>query len=847
LSQGDISLLALSVPLSTDALATFARLKTKGIISGYTPESVSGAIVRTRGGGLRFVSVRVVDPVTFPLVDGPTLIGPSHATVKGLLSTAGNALVTQSLSDELQLKSGDPLKLLGVKGSVKLAGDVANDNATASGDQLIVSIDTWRQVRDLPVTFGIVAVTTSDRPHRDQAVSALQHQFPLAVARTTDDLLKNNSKEFDGISTFLDVVGLVALLIGGVGIVHTMQVLLSRRRMEIAVLKTSGYRRRDLYLLFGIEATLLGLGGGVVGALLAVGVGAGIRQLFFRAFHLVLPFSVDPGTIFGGIVIGVATSLIFALMPIVRAASLRPQAVIRALPEENETVSRLQTVGLLLLLSVLFFMLSVAILGSILRAALAVYGSFLLLGLLSLGLYGLLAGIGRLPVPERYGIRYLLLVTFCLLVALGLTWIASTRGAGITLLAFVMVGYLIVPLPRPWKVNIKLAFRNIGRTRGRTTTTMLALFIGVFTVGLILVFGQDVQGAFRKALSDNVQYNLLAFVQNQNAGEIDSQLPALPGLRRYRVSDVAQAGLDTINGRPITAIVPQGQTGANAELQRQVRLLNGVQGYELGKGDLPSRDTITAGRNLAAGDTDSTNALINDELRKPPLTLSPGDTISLKDPQSGRTTGLTIIGFYKPSATQISVNAAPIFAAQRVAADLAGSSLFRVYFLQVADAAAKKATTRLADAAPEALVLNLNDLLGQLEQIVNNILLMLTAIGSLALLAGIIIVANAVALATLERRRELGILKALGYTSGRVLMGLLIETAVTAGLAGLLGMLLVGLAIAIFNQAGSLHFTVGAPIAILIIGGVASLATLIALIVAWPAVRVRPAAVLRYE
>ena len=53
-----------------------------------------------------------------------------------------------------------------------------------------------------------------------------------------------------------------------------MQVLLSRRKTEIAMLKTAGYRRMNLYALFGLEAGLLGLVGGIIGAVAAEGVSA---------------------------------------------------------------------------------------------------------------------------------------------------------------------------------------------------------------------------------------------------------------------------------------------------------------------------------------------------------------------------------------------------------------------------------------------------------------------------------------------------------------------------------------------------------------------------------------------
>ena len=91
-----------------------------------------------------------------------------------------------------------------------------------------------------------------------QAVKAIANQFPMANATTADQALKNNQQQVDFIKKFLEIAGLLALLIGGVGIVNTMQVLFSRRKIEIAMLKTTGYRRLDLYLFWS--------GGGLVGS-----------------------------------------------------------------------------------------------------------------------------------------------------------------------------------------------------------------------------------------------------------------------------------------------------------------------------------------------------------------------------------------------------------------------------------------------------------------------------------------------------------------------------------------------------------------------------------------------------
>src|SRR5207302_3021372 len=173
----------------------------------------------------------------------------------------------------------------------------------------------------------------ADKAHTAKAIKSITDQFPIANVVTADQALKNNQQQVDFIKKFLEIAGLLALLIGGVGIVNTMQVLLSRRKIEIAMLKTTGYRRFDLYLLFGLEAGLLGLVGGVIGAGAATGVSYLVRNVVQSSFGLTIPFQLDWFTIGEGVMIGLATALIFGLLPIVHAANIRPLNVIREMPE----------------------------------------------------------------------------------------------------------------------------------------------------------------------------------------------------------------------------------------------------------------------------------------------------------------------------------------------------------------------------------------------------------------------------------------------------------------------------------------------------------------------------------
>ena len=124
----------------------------------------------------------------------------------------------------------------------------------------------------------------------------------------------------------------------------------------------------------------------------------------------------------------------------------------------------------------------------------------------------------------------------------------------------------------------------------------------------------------------------------------------------------------------------------------------------------------------------------------------------------------------------------------------------------------------------------------------------LIGIASLALFAGAVIIANTVALAMLERRREIGILKSTGYTSRSVLAQVLVENGIVGGIGGITGILLVTAATSLLGTfALKTPLAVGTPIALAVIAGVVLLTMLVALLVAWGPSRVRPLEVLRYE
>src|SRR5581483_1890211 len=242
-------------------------------------------------------------------------------------------------------------------------------------------------------------------------------------------------------------------------------------------------------------------------------------------------------------------------MPIVQAANIRPLNVIRELPSGNRTGSTALTIGLLLVLSVLFCLLSVVILNDVILGISAVYGAFIFLGLLSLFFTLVVLLVGKLPVPEHFNLRYLGLlllgVVLSVLIALALPTF------GYLLLALTALGFVVVLLPRTWKSSTKMALRNIGRQRARTTTTLLALFVGVFTIGLILVLGQDLRDKINGAIANNLTFNLVTIARGNDASVLKSKLSTIPGLSLEHTQGRSYAAIVPValDGTPITSLI----------------------------------------------------------------------------------------------------------------------------------------------------------------------------------------------------------------------------------------------------------------------------------------------------
>jgi putative ABC transport system permease protein len=847
---GDLNVSASVAPLHQSDLKYFDTLVQNDTLTNYTAAAMAQANAQANGISST-ADVVAVDPQHFPLAGAPSFTSPSGGSLSSIV-TGNTVVLTQDLAATLHASVGDSLHFATLNGR---ATDVTIGGIVATGgvfqrDQIVMAITAYSA---LPAPSQDQVAFTSvyaDVPgHTDanatSAAQQIQSHFALTTVQTAQQALQNQQKNVQTIRYFLQIVGLLALLIGGVGIVNTMQVALRRRRTEIAMLKTAGYQRRDLYALFGVETGLLGLIGGVVGAAAGVGVALLVRGIVQGAFNITLPSQIDPLTVGAGVAVGFVTALVFGLMPIVQASQVRPQAVLRELPEGQGAGSVFTTLALAVLLTILFAGLALSIVQNVAVTLGVVLGTGAFLLVLAAIFAGLVLVISKMPVLESYRWWYVALISLATLASVALLRIQPAFGG--IFLALSLLGLVVVLLPRTIKTNLNMALRNIGRQRARTVTTLVALFIGVFAIGLVLVLGQDIEGQFSLATSSNTAVNTVILASANNRAATQQVVQSLPGINRDDQNAFANVTPMLINGTPFQQIV-QGATNQGNSLSDIAAFISGVQGYNLAGGQAINTTDIQSsqGRLLNASDAGTLNVIVSNRAAGAPLNLKLGDTLTLHSQVNQQTETVTIVGFYNAAPT------VPLFGGilcdDSLVNNLSANHPQYIIGLHIDSAHSAADVAQLRSALPNAEIITLADLVAQIDALLNNLILVLEAIASLALLAGVIIIANTVTLAMLERRRELGILKSFGHTSRTILGEVLIENGIVGFVGGLLAMILAAVTAGILGKLTfGMSLAIAPTLVLSVVLGAAAICMVVAALVAWGAVRVRPLEVLRYE
>ena len=564
-------------------------------------------------------------------------------------------------------------------------------------------------------------------------VAPLRPQFEKANirVRTVEEREVDLTDAIQQLARFLSVVGLIALLLGGIGVASGVNAFVQRKIDTVAVLRCLGASSAQVLTIYLVQAAVMGFVGAAAGVVLGVAIQFGLPHLLGDFIAVDVKVALVPSAILLGLGIGVWVAVVFALRPLLVLRRVSPLQAIRrdddALAESRRKDSLTHLTNFALVASVFGLAIS--------RAESVLQGVFFAIGVF---------------------------------VSIGLLW-------GSAVLLSKLTRRLISPR---WPYVLRQGVANLHRPAAQTQAVVLALGFGSFLVTTIVLVQANLLKAF-DITAANSRGNLVFFdVQ-------DDQREGLAAL-------VTSNGHDVVSETPIVTMRFNGgngldlagwaeQTGVPARswaLRREYRSTYRDSTVET---EILLSGEWFGGRQLAEGLYEvSLERDITTELR-----AELGDTLVWDVQGVQIRTVLTSTrevdwGRFEPN----------FFAVFQTAA-LQGAP---AQFVTIAAVSSDTAVARLQREAvrgyPNVSSIDLSLVRGTITQIVGKVTLTVRFLALFSLAMGIPVLFSAVAATRRDRLREGVLLKTLGATRAQIARILLAEYAVLGVLGSLTGMVL---------------------------------------------------------
>ena len=561
---------------------------------------------------------------------------------------------------------------------------------------------------------------------RNQAVTSV----------TAQDQARRLTRGTRVLAWFLRVVGLTALLLGGIGAASAIHVYVKEKTASVAVLRCIGARERSVFNAYLLQALALGLVGSVAG----VAGGIGLQRLLPLLITDVLPVAVearvDRTAVVAGLVTGMAAAALFALLPLLRIRGIAPLQALRADFEPEATAkSRLDRVF----------------------AFGALVGGMLLLSL------------WQAPEPE-HGLGFAGGLSAALLLLYG-TAVALTR---LTRRYF----------PARASYAIRQGVANLFRPQNQTAAVMLALGLGSFLITTVLV----VEASLDRALSTDAgedRPNLLFFDVQPDQRDGVTGLVAEAGGGPVDLTAVVPARISSVNGRPAAEILRDRSDGGPARWAVR-RLYRNTS-----RAELSDTEELVAGRwwddDAAAGDNgdDPPDGLSLDAGLADDLRVGIGDRITW-DVQGVPVT-TTVENLRRVDWERFDINFLAV--AEPGVFDQAPRSYLGL--ARIVDPQARARMQRnLVLSLPNVSVLDLALVQEALDTILGRVGGAIRFLALFIALAGVVVLVGSLSTSRYQRMRESALLKTLGARRSLVRQVLLAEYTSLGVLAGLTGALL---------------------------------------------------------
>lgn len=455
----------------------------------------------------RLVEVRAVSS-SYPLY-GAIVTAPASAW-KGL-TDGSNAVVDKGLLAAFGAAVGDSISLgqsrfaiagaiesvpgdLGIAATVGPRIYIAASNLEATGLLVFGSRASYEAVVKLPASISADQFTkTNNQAFRAAGVGQIR-----SAGRNEQRL----SETIDQLSDFLALVGLVALLLGGIGVASGVHAFVMRKIDTVAILRCVGATSAQVLTIYIAQAAVMGFVGAAAGA----ACGVAVQMLFPKLMKDFLPLNVEihiiPSAVGLGLLIGMWVALVFALRPLVAVRGISPlQALRRDTDAEVLKAARFDSMHLVV---------NFAIVASLLAL-----------------------GLSRAQTAER-GLAYSAAVA----IAIAVLWLVAA-GLVVGARRFARPG-----LPFPVRQGIAALYRPGNQTRA----VILALGFGVFLIGTLYQVQRNLLRSLNVRL-DQSRANVVFFdVQEAMLHDVDSTIRA-SGHQIIETTPIIRMRIAAINGR----------------------------------------------------------------------------------------------------------------------------------------------------------------------------------------------------------------------------------------------------------------------------------------------------------
>lgn len=812
-------------------------------IAGIAPEIVTTVAVFDRSTAvpqpnLYFIGVNANQSGqlgTFVSDGGQSIAGPAP----------GEVLLDDLAASELNASAGNTVVLYGAAQTpvVAVVQAIVQDNlrgafptgGVGNFGSVFTDLSTSQRVENLSGQINYITVTNSGPQQTGVTLSdtvsakltATIALIPAAAGLKVQEPLQSGiaTAESAGssISTLFLVLGLFSIVAGAMLIIGIFVLLAEERKGEMGMLRAIGLNRRELVYSFYFEGLAYSAGSALAGTLLGVGAGYGLTYAFSVLFPepglsqaaILDSFTVLPQTLLIAYVIGFLLTLVTVIIASRRSARLNIVRAIRDLPEPAPTTrvyTYLAYLGILVLvLGALLFALTSR--GTSDFSYPIIGGAMMILG-------AALVASRFLPNRIAFSAAGAGFVVWAGLEPLHAAVLGNTHSGGIFLVfvegiimvggalllfAFnstaIVAGLLRLAEGRSGRAPVaRIALSYPARKSTRTTITLAIFALVVFTLVAIATVGGTVQASLNNTVAE--QSGGYTFF-----GVSSTAIPNLPGQISSNASLASQfrdvvplymggveVNVSGYSANPYDDSLYSAPAGQNASSDfystNQFPFTSTWRGMSTGE----VMNGLETNATVAIVDQTYAPATANVEgtsSSSPHPTVAVGEIIHLKNPATGAGTNVTVIGILAENVISgVWINPA-------MALSL-GFTQETAFFLTTAPGASATHAAQVAKAAFFRYGLVLYDIPALLAKSIaqtEGVIGLLQIFVGLGLAVGIAAMGIVAVRAVVERKREIGMIRAYGFTRRMVLKAFFLEysfvTLLGIGIGTALGMLIV--------------------------------------------------------